>query len=89
MSIKLDHAAKVALLEAVRAGEMEESLLRQLTHTEMTLADVEAEICRLDATEDRQYLANVADAMREFASGEITLAEYTAKRVDYVRQHSD
>lgn len=47
MSIKLDHAAKVALLEAVRAGEMEESLLRQLTHTDMTLDDIEAELDRL------------------------------------------
>lgn len=47
MSIKLDHSAKVALLEAIRAGEIDEALLRKLGRNEMTAAEVEAELDRL------------------------------------------
>ena len=90
-TITLTHEQKVALLRAVECGEIDLSIFgnQYATVNTMTPADVEAELCRLDALADRQYLANVADAMREFASGEITLAEYTARRVDYVTQHPE
>ena len=90
-TITLTHEQKVELLRAVERGEIDTSIFGKSfpVASDMTREELEAELCRLEAAEDRQYLANVAEAMKLFAAGTISLADYTAMRVDNVRKHSD
>lgn len=76
MKIKLDKELKVALLEAVKLGEIDTDIFPACRQEDkMTLRDIAAETVRLQKL-NKETLQDEATLMCSFALNELTTEEY-------------
>lgn len=81
MIIKLTHAQKVALLEAVQSGELDTELFDTRKQERKTPQEIEAEILRLDILDGADILCRRGELMQQYGRGEITKEEYIAAQL--------
>lgn len=78
MIIKLTHAQKVALLEAVQSGELDTDVLDIKGRDRKTPREIEEEILRLDMLYGADIFRKRGELMQLYGRGDITKAEYIA-----------
>lgn len=76
--ITLNHAQKVAMLEAIQSGILDLSIFDQ-PDEEMTIYEIESEIVRLEKIHNPRELALLT---LEWCDGKISDDEYIKKRLD-------
>ena len=81
MIIKLTHAQKVALLEAVQSGELDTGVLNIRGKDQKTPREIEAEILRLDMLDGAAVLRRRGELMQRYGRGEITKEDYIAAQL--------
>lgn len=82
MIIKLTHAQKVALLEAVKSGELDTDVLDIKGRDQKTPREIETEIFRIEMMQGREIMYKRGELMQRYGSGELTNEEYIAAQLD-------
>lgn len=78
MIIKLTHAQKVALLEAVQSGELNTDVFDTKGRDRKTPQEIEEEILHLDMLDGADILCRRGELMQRYGRGEITKEAYIA-----------
>ena len=76
--VKLTHALKIALLEAIQRGTLNLSIFDKPTDTEASKEEITAEIIRLEKYGNPKLWARLMD---EWANGKLTDEEYLQERL--------
>lgn len=78
--IKLTHALKIALLEAIQRGSLDLSIFGRKTEKEPTQEEITAEIIRLEKFFKPEIHAAL---MADWANGKLTDEEYLQERLKH------
>lgn len=82
MIITLTHDLNVQLLEAIKRGELDTSIFDEQQSESRTLAEIEAEIVRLEDTDKYDgTMLKLSELMRRYALNEISREEYVQERL--------